>query len=290
MNTGGRGVVVGIDGSAGSDSALEWAVARADLVGPIRPVYAWEYPAAVWLPAPFAATAVPPAIEMQAAAEEAALSCEVILADVEHDPPVVRRGAASTVLLDESADARLLVLGTRGHGPIVDALLGSVGRRCADKTSIPLVIVPHLETQPVPPLAERIVVGVDGSPHSDAALRWAIEIAGESDEIIAVSSWTTPIPIGIDVPRFDVAALRAEAQRTVDIAVEQACADTGVAPDRVIPHVAEGDPRWIFKEMEEEAGLLVLGSRGHTGFSHLVLGSTTTSLIHSPSCAVAVVP
>ena len=290
MTTDRRGAIVGIDGSPGSNAALSWAIARTDRLGPIRPVYAWEYPAAVWLPAPFAATAVPPSEEMQAAAEEAALACEVMLADVEHDPPVVRRGDASTVLLDEASDARVLIVGTRGHGPILDAILGSVGRRCADKTSVPLVIVPRCEPPSEAHLAERIVVGVDGSEHAAAALRWAIQVAGPDDEIVAVSTWTTPIPIGIDVPRFDVVALRAEAQRVVDLAVEEQCAKAGIGPGRVIRHVTEGDPRWVFKEMEKEAGLLVLGARGHTGLSHLVLGSTTTSLIHAPHCAVAVVP
>ncbi len=289
MNQDRLGAIVGIDGSPGSSSAMDWAVARIDRVGPIRPVYAWEYPAAVWLPAPFAATAVPPAEEMQAAAEEAALACTSTLT-VPHHPTIVRRGEASTVLLDESRVAELLIVGTRGHGPIADALLGSVGRRCADKTTIPLVIVPHREAPPETPLPERIVVGVDGSDHSQAALRWAIQIAGPDDELVAVTAWTTPIPIGIDVPRFDVVALQAEAQNTVDQTADAACEDLGVDPGRVIRHVAEGDPRWVFKEMEKEAGLLVLGARGHKGLSHLVLGSTTTSLIHSPNCVVAVVP
>ncbi len=289
MNPDPLGAIVGIDGSSGSNSAMAWAVARIDRVGPIRPVYAWDYPAAVWLPAPFAATAVPPADEMQAAAEEAAFAFTSTLT-VPHHPAIVRRGEASTVLLNESRVAELLIVGTRGHGPIADALLGSVGRRCADKTSIPLVIVPHREAPPETPLAERIVVGVDGSEHSQAALRWAVHIAGDDDEVIAVTTWTTPIPIGIDVPRFDVVALQAEAQNTVNQTADEACEELGVDPGRVIRHVAEGDPRWVFKEMEKEAGLLVLGARGHKGLSHLVLGSTTTSLIHSPNCAVAVVP
>ncbi len=290
MTTDRFGAIVGIDGSPGSNAALEWAVSRVDRIGPIRPVYAWDYPAAVWLPAPFSATAVPPADQMQAAAEDAAATCEVLLTDVLHHPPVVLRGEASTVLLDESHDARLLIVGTRGHGPITDALLGSVGRRCADRTSIPLVIVPQDITPSDPPMAERLVVGVDGSAHGDAALAWAIGMAGDDDEVVAVNTWSTPIPIGIDVPRFDVTALRAEAERTVDLAADKACADAGVNPDRVVRHVAEGDPRWVFKEMEKEAGLLVLGTRGHTGLSHLVLGSTTTSLIHAPTCPIAVVP
>ncbi len=290
MTTDRFGAVVGIDGSPGSNAALEWAIARVDRIGPIRPVYAWDYPAAVWLPAPFSATAVPPADQMQTAAEEAAMACEVMLADVLHHPPVVKRGEAASILLEEAKDARVLVVGTRGHGPITDALLGSVGRRLADRAEVPLVIVPHHEGSPPPSPAERIVVGVDGSDHSQAALTWAIGMAGENDEVVAVTTWSTPIPIGMDVPRFDVTALRADAQRIVDEAADKACAEAGVEPTRVIRHITEGDPRWVFKEMEKEAGLLVLGARGHTGLSHLVLGSTTTSLIHSPTCPVAVVP
>lgn len=295
-----RGVLVGIDGSAGSLAALDWAIGHADTLGAIRPVTAWDYPVIAWLPAPLSAAAVPPESQMQAAAEDAATAYDLMLADVQSEAPVVRRGVATEVLLEASNDARTLVIGTRGHGPILDSLLGSAGRRIADRTTIPLVIVPDgndaTTDPPTPerpsatPLAERILVGVDGSPAATDALAWAIEFAKPEDEIIALTSWTTPVTIGMDVPRFDVNALRAEATSTVKETVAKVCADLGVAEERITCQIAEGDPRWVLKEMEDDVDLVVIGSRGHTGISHLILGSTTTSLIHSPRCPIVVVP
>ncbi len=295
-----RGAVVGIDGSAGSLAALDWAIGHAESLGPIRPVTAWDYPAIAWLPAPLSVAAVPPEAEMQGAAEDAATAYDLMLADVASEPPVVRRGVAAELLLELSNDADSLVIGTRGHGPILDSLLGSVGRRIADRTTVPLVIVPDgndTNTDPSTPdrpsaipLAERILVGVDGSPSATDALAWAIEFAKPEDEIIALTSWTTPVTVGMDVPRFDVNALRAEATSTVKETVAKACADTGVAEDRVTCQIAEGDPRWVVKEMQSDVDLVVIGTRGHTGISHLILGSTTTSLIHSPNCPIVVVP
>jgi len=295
-----HGAVVGIDGSAGSLAALDWAIGHADSLGTIRPITAWDYPAIAWLPAPLSVAAVPPEAEMQSAAEDAATAYDLMLADVASEPPVVTRGIAAEVLLEASNDAKAIVIGTRGHGPVLDSLLGSVGRRVADRTTVPLVIVPDgndTNTDPpaperpsATPLAERILVGVDGSPAATDALAWAIEFAKPEDEIIALTSWTTPVTVGMDVPRFDVNALRAEATNTVKAAVAKVCSEVGVPEDRITCQIAEGDPRWVLKEMEDDVDLLVVGSRGHTGISHLILGSTTTSLIHSPRCPVVVVP
>lgn len=295
-----RGAIVGIDGSAGSLAALDWAIGHAEALGAIRPITAWDYPAIAWLPAPLSAAAVPPEADMQAAAEDAATAYALMLADVQSEAPIVRRGVASEVLLDASNDAKTLIVGTRGHGPILDSLLGSVGRRIADRTTVPLVIVPDgndttndpsaPERPSATPLAERILVGVDGSPAATDALAWAIEFAKPEDEVIALTTWSTPVTVGMDVPRFDVNALRAEATNTVKETVAKVCADVGVSEDRVTCQISEGDPRWVLKEMENDVDLLVIGTRGHTGISHLLLGSTTTSLIHSPNCPVVVVP
>lgn len=287
-----HGIVVGVDGTAASDAALAWAAERTDRFGPVRPVHTWDYPLATWAPLPFGAAAAPPIEDMQLAAREAAERFARDLADVPHEAPDVRRGDPGTVLVDVARDAELLVVGTRSRGPVRSNVIGSVGRHCADHSPVPLVIVP-VRDAPVPSEAsERIVVGVDGSDHSLDALRWALTNATEDAEISAITAWQTPVdgPILYGVNRFDIRALKAGAQATVNEATDKVCAELGVPATRVIRQIAEGDPRWVLLSRSEVCDLVVVGRRGRTGLPHFFLGSTTTALIHKPRCPIAVIP
>lgn len=287
-----HGMVVGVDGTGASDTALEWASARTGEFGKLRPVYVWDVPIAAWAPLPFGAGAVPPIDEMEQAAREAAAACVADLGDIPHDPPDVRRGDPGTVLVDVARDAELLVVGTRSRGPVVSNVLGSVARHCADHTPVPLIVVPNRE-EPVPsPAHERITVGVDGSDNSLDALRWAVTHAAPDAEISAITSWQTPIdgPILYGVNRFDIRALKAAARSVVNDAADKVCTELGVDEGRVIRQIAEGDPRWVLLSRADVSDLVVLGQRGRTGLSHFFLGSTTTALIHQPHCPIAVIP
>ena len=288
-----RGMVVGVDGSESSRTALEWAVARTDHFGPVRPVHSWDYPISVWAPSPFGPGMAPPAAEMAAAAQEAADKLVTELGvDVPHVAPIVEHGDAGAVLVEAARDAKLLVVGTRARGPVRANVIGSVSRHCADHTPVPLVIVPHHEESVPVGASEHIVVGVDGSDSSHAALRWAVENAPTEAEVRAISAWQTPVdgPILYGVNRFDLKALRAAARATVNETADKVCAELGIDNSRVVREIAEGDPRWVLLNLSEPADLLVLGQRGRTGLTHFFLGSTTTALVHQPHCPTAVVP
>lgn len=287
-----HGIVVGIDGSEACRRAIAWATPRTDRFGPIRPVHAWEYPTTVTAATPFGPGPIPSASELEASA--LALSEESLtwLGDAPHLDPVVTRGDAGEVLVDVAADAELLVVGTRSRGAVRANLLGSIGRHCADHTPVPLVIVPHHDLPPVGPPEERIVVGVDGTDHGAAALDWAIAAAHPSATITAVTAWHHAIdaPFPPHERADDRRDLHTVAERTVEQAVAGACSRTGVDPSRVRTMTAEGDPRQVLLTAATDADLLVLGQRGRSGLKHLLLGSTTTTLIHRPVCPVAVVP
>ncbi len=288
-----RGMVVGIDGTEASKAALDWAAAHTDRFGPVRPVHSWDFPISVWAPSPFGPGVAPPAAEMAAAAQEAA---EKFVAELDDDvlqePPIVDHGDAGAVLVEVARDAELLVVGTRGRGPVRANVIGSVARHCADHTPVPLVIVPCPDALVPAASSERVVVGVDGSDNSLAALRWAVENAADNAEITAIAAWQTPVdgPILYGVNRFDLKALKAAARATVNETADKICTELGVDESRITREIAEGDPRWVLLNRSETSDLLVLGQRGRTGLSHFFLGSTTTALVHRPHCPTAVIP
>jgi nucleotide-binding universal stress UspA family protein len=137
-------VVVGIDGSANSITALEWAAKHAHATRAlVEAVYVWHYPFAAIAPAPIGSGAPPPEL-MEAAAEEA-LRGFLVLAVL---PPgtrieqIVREGSAAKVLLDRADEAQLLVVGARGHGGFRGLLSGSVATAVAAHAPCPVVVVP----------------------------------------------------------------------------------------------------------------------------------------------------
>jgi nucleotide-binding universal stress UspA family protein len=139
-----RRIVVGVDGSPSSVAALRWAVAEAELTGDtVRPVIAWMYPIAAggygWAP-----LSTYDGVNEEALAEKTLT--EAIHKVVRPESAVtvecrVVEGYAPAVLVAESTQADLLVVGSRGHGTFHDALLGSVSQNCAHHAKCPVVII-----------------------------------------------------------------------------------------------------------------------------------------------------
>lgn len=139
-------IVVGVDGSPGARTALEWAAAEARLRGSrLRAVQAWHLPAAAYGSGGF----VPPVginweddLEQAARAGLAkALDDAGGLLDGIEVERHVDEGSAAAVLSEAAADADLLVVGSRGLGGFKELLLGSVGHQCAQHAPCPVVIV-----------------------------------------------------------------------------------------------------------------------------------------------------
>jgi nucleotide-binding universal stress UspA family protein len=132
----------------------------------------------------------------------------------------------------------------------------------------------------------RIVVGVDGSEHSNAALRWALaEAGGHPDSMVtAVLAWQMPF---LSFPgAFD----RDELQKTYkNFLIETVSA---IAPKPPVPLetlVAEGDPTESLVEASKDAHLLVLGIRGRSAFAGLLLGSVSQGAAATAHCPVVLV-
>lgn len=130
-----------------------------------------------------------------------------------------------------------------------------------------------------------VVVGVDGSPEGDAALRFAARYAQAMDaslRIVTAWEWVTFDGAPITYGQYDP---RDEARRTA----EEAAQLSGLPPERVSTLVDAGPPARLLVRASEGAQLLVVGCRGRGGFTGLLLGSVSTQCVHHAKCPVVVV-
>jgi nucleotide-binding universal stress UspA family protein len=141
-------IVVGVDGSPGSMEALNWAVCEAGQhVASVHAVMAWEYPQAyavnVW------GLGMDPTLDAQAGLASAAAAEAARVAGAAGDAQDVVvtseavEGHPAVALLQASEVADLLVVGSRGHGGFVGALLGSVSQHVVCHAGCPVVVVPE---------------------------------------------------------------------------------------------------------------------------------------------------
>ena len=139
-------IVVGVDGSPGSDAALRYAVddARRRHAG-LRVVAAWDFPTPVFIGAPRPSYFADASEQAARSSAQAALAAVGPLDDLAVDL-VVANGPPSRVLVDQSRDAELLVVGSRGHGGVAELLLGSVSEACMHHAACPVVVVPKGRT------------------------------------------------------------------------------------------------------------------------------------------------
>jgi nucleotide-binding universal stress UspA family protein len=150
-NTSGRRprVLVGVDGSAPARAALEFAIGEARLREAVLvAVMAVHVPDYAWLD-PYGTRSHPEEDVLQIAREKldrilASVHTEGLLMD-----PVVTTAPAPQALVDRSAEADLLVVGSRGHGGVRGLVLGSVSMQCVLHAHCPVTVV-HTEPQPRP--------------------------------------------------------------------------------------------------------------------------------------------
>jgi nucleotide-binding universal stress UspA family protein len=136
------------------------------------------------------------------------------------------------------------------------------------------------------PQSRRIVVGVDGSDGSKAALRWADRLApGLDAHIEAVTVWEDPVTYGAPVVLGDWRP---------DLDAEKVLTDTldevfgSERPPGLKAVVERGHTREVLLQASDGAQLLVVGSRGHGGFTGLLLGSVSQACAERARCSVLV--
>jgi nucleotide-binding universal stress UspA family protein len=205
---------------------------------------------------------------------------------------VVRRKPAPA-LLAASAHAALVVTGSRGHGAVGSALLGSVSTTVAEHAACPVVIVRGTVEDVDHPRA--VTVGVDGTAASAAAAEFAADAAARRRATLRiVSAWmpTTRWHRGqVDVPPAVVAQwadeLSAVAGTIVDNAAEVA---HRAHPDLVVQTETPELPASLsLEDASRTSDLVVVGSRGLSISERAILGSAGRSLLRTSACPVAVV-
>ncbi|QYC39059.1 Universal stress protein [Nonomuraea coxensis DSM 45129] len=193
-------------------------------------------------------------------------------------------GDPRAALIEAAADAELLVVGSRGIGGIRGLLVGSVAHGVAAHARTDVVLVP---ARPAGAAGARgeIVAGVDGSPDGLRALDFALAEAGRRGvPLRAVHGWAWPQVTGFGPADPDSEQDVLRELRT--LVAERRERHPGVA---VVTEVVHGHPVEVLKEAAAGADLLVVGSRGHTYFAGLVLGSVSQALLHHAPCPLAVV-
>ena len=141
-------IVVGVDHSAGAKEGLRFALEEARLRGAtLRAVHGWQYPYIGWTGIGAGLPPIGDEVQLHEFRDAAEAALDSTLqeaipdtAGVEVERRVVE-GAPAAVLVEESGDADLLVVGSRGLGGFAQLLLGSVSQQCAHHAKCPVVIV-----------------------------------------------------------------------------------------------------------------------------------------------------
>lgn len=272
-------LIVGVGGAQPSYPAVEWALTYAQrTAASVRLVHVIDL---TWGVVPSDYT------------ERAILEAEQLLRGVEqrysdlHPDAAIRSsvlvGSPVEELAVASEQAELLVLGAhRRHGDF-----GAAGRRTtrmASRAACSVVVVPD----DIPRGASGIVVGVDGSENSAAAVRFAAREADRLGEsLTAIYSWVAPEPwsgsasilwplVPLDEDRIVVAeAIAGLAEDYPDLTIHS--------------EVVSARPERALYAASVTARMLVLGSRGRHGLTKLFLGSVSESMVSALPCAVAII-
>ena len=284
----GRPVVVGVDGSASALQAVRWAAQdAARRRAPLRLVVATgrAMTAAHKYGDPTGGPDERQVLLRQARshlaeAERAALEA----APGTQPEQEVLDGFPIPRLVDESRAAQLVVIGDRGLGGVAGLLLGSVAFALGAQGACPTVVVRGRIGAGDGP----VVVGVDGSPVSEAALAFAFDAAAaRRAPLLAVHVWWDLLLDPVTLPALDWDALG----RRQELALAERLAGWGEKyPDVEVQRlVARDHAARVLVEQSRRAQLVVVGSHGRGGASGLVLGSVSHAVLHRSDCPVVIV-
>lgn len=295
-------ILVGIDGSPHADRALAWALHEAALRSArLRVLNAFRVHEF--------AGAFGREVSLDKERAQAEEMVEQSLARVSSDgaavdavdidaTAVTGRGAADAILRHRG-EADLIVVGSRGRGGFSGLVLGSVSHQVASHADVPVAVIPAGDvSQSTHDGTRSIVVGIDGSEASVHALRWAVDEARTRNVgLTAVYAYRSlrdgaPFDAFASIEDAQLDELESHAHQTalrkLDTLLDDAGDTSGVEFER---RVQAGSPaKVLISHASDERTMLVVGSRGHGGFTGLVLGSVSQQCLHHAHGPVVVTP
>ncbi len=283
------GILVGVDGSSASDAAVIWASREAAsrripitlmhvvapvVVGwPVGQLYAnmpeWQKDNA------------------QHILEHARKTLTANLGESEAPAAHIEMVYASAVptLIEASKEARMIVVGSEGMGGLGRLLLGSVSTALIQHAHCPVAVIRSDEGTTAETNAP-VLVGIDGSPASEAATALAFDEASRRGvDLLALHAWS-------DVGVFPILGMdwRDRASEGEEVLAERLAGWQAAYPDVHVQRllVCDKPAHWLL-EQAEHAQLVVVGSHGRGGFPGMLLGSVSSAVAHSANIPVIVV-
>ncbi|MEO7124661.1 MAG: universal stress protein [Nakamurella sp.] len=277
------GVLVAVDGSEESGRSLSWAVAEAERRGvalTIAHCYYWPssglgaMDAIGFLMDGLAKDSADVLATAEAAARKQAPGLEVHIES--------HLGAPVATIVDMSTRFDLVVIGSRGLGGFKGMLLGSVSTGVvANALSSVVVVRQDEDLDPTAP----VLVGVDDSPHGQAALREAFAAADRRGcSLVALHAWATPTLKGSPEQEEDW-----QSSVTTELTNQVAAVATQYPGVPVETVTFRDRPAAALLARAQSAQLLVVGTRGRPEFKGMLLGSTSRAMVQHSPCPVMVV-
>jgi nucleotide-binding universal stress UspA family protein len=282
-NSEGAYVLVGVDGSAAGERALRWAAEEARLRRmPLTVCHAWHWPYPV-------KPSGPSAIDTVRRMGQHVLEKSVMIARETSPRTLVRgrlaSGPAPEVLVNQSQNAALALIGSHGLHEAAELAAGSSAVRLPAYAHCPVIVVRNTADRGRP-----VVVGVDGSAASEAALAFGFEEAAlRGQSLIAIYGvWEPEAVASAEMSMvIDPDQLRETASRRLERTVSPWREKYPYVDART--SLVMRTPRHALMEAAGRSGLLVVGGRGLGGVAGLRLGAVSSAMLQQAPCSIAIV-
>lgn len=287
-------IVVAVDGSEASHSAIKWAAnAALKRDEPLKLVSAYTMPQFL-----YADGMIPPQELYTELEEEANRNLEDAVEEVKAIAPevaittFVKETSPIDLLLELSEDAEMIVMGSRGLGGLSGLVMGSVSAAVVSHAECPVVVVRKDNELNENNKYGPVVVGVDGSDVSRKALEVAFKEADARGVTLrAIHAWRdnqfNASYVGLIEAQSNLETVIKEHQDLLSSEVNRFLEQY---PNVKVEEVVERDrPVHSLKDAAEGAQLLVVGSHGRGGFRGMLLGSTSRALLQYSPCPMMVV-